>query len=266
MNIDDFINGPAGEKPLDRLVPDGGYCGIFRRIGCVGDSLSSGEFESMDENGNRGYHDMFEYSWGQYIARMTGSKVYNFSQGGMTAEQYCESFADHWGFFNNDKLCQAYIIALGVNEIYQKKLLGSISDIDINDYNNNQKTFAGYYAKIIQRLKQNQPKAKFFLMTPPRTNKDEDTEKEYENLSEIIRSMAKLFDYTYILDFRKYAPVYDQKFKDAFYLGGHMNPMGYMLTAKMTASYIDYIVRHNMDDFKQVGFIGTPVHNVSAKW
>ena len=29
------------EKPLDTLVKDGGFCGIFRRIGCVGDSLSS---------------------------------------------------------------------------------------------------------------------------------------------------------------------------------------------------------------------------------
>lgn len=27
------------EKPLDTLVKDGGFCGIFRRIGCVGDPL-----------------------------------------------------------------------------------------------------------------------------------------------------------------------------------------------------------------------------------
>ena len=42
------------ERPLERLAPDGGYCGILRTIGCIGDSLSSGEFESMDEAGNRG--------------------------------------------------------------------------------------------------------------------------------------------------------------------------------------------------------------------
>ena len=35
------------EKPLDRLAPGGGFTSIFRSIGCVGDSLSSGEFESM---------------------------------------------------------------------------------------------------------------------------------------------------------------------------------------------------------------------------
>lgn len=41
---------------------------------------------------------------------------------------------------------------------------------------------------------------------------------------------------------------------------GHLNPMGYALTAKMTASYIDYIIRHNTEDFKEVGFIGTDLH------
>ena len=41
---------------------------------------------------------------------------------------------------------------------------------------------------------------------------------------------------------------------------GHMTPAGYLLTAKMTAAYIDYIIRHNMQDFKEVGFIGTDLH------
>ena len=47
------------EKPLDRLVTDGGFCRIFRSIACVGDSLSSGEFEGTDAEGNKTYHDMF---------------------------------------------------------------------------------------------------------------------------------------------------------------------------------------------------------------
>ena len=36
------------EKPLEHRVTDGGFASIFRTIGCVGDSLSSGEFESID--------------------------------------------------------------------------------------------------------------------------------------------------------------------------------------------------------------------------
>jgi len=31
-------------------------------------------------------------------------------------------------------------------------------------------------------------------------------------------------------------------------------------------SYIDYIIRHNPDDFSQIGFIGTPYYNVTRKY
>ncbi len=81
MDIRDFLAAPW-EQPLDRLVADGGFCGIFRSIGCIGDSLSSGEFEFVSETGETTYHDFFEHSWGQYLARMAGVQVRNFSRGG----------------------------------------------------------------------------------------------------------------------------------------------------------------------------------------
>ena len=68
-----------GEKPLDKIAVNGGLCGIFRKIACIGDSLSSGEFESF-ENGKRGYHDYYDYSWGQFLAQDTGSEVLNLSR------------------------------------------------------------------------------------------------------------------------------------------------------------------------------------------
>ena len=40
-----------GEKPLDNINPTCGFAGIFRTVGVIGDSLSSGEFESHDQNG-----------------------------------------------------------------------------------------------------------------------------------------------------------------------------------------------------------------------
>ena len=36
---------------------------------------------------------------------------------------------------------------------------------------------------------------------------------------------------------------------------------GYLFTARMVVSYVDYIIRHDMEAFKQVGFIGTPWAN-----
>ena len=266
MKLEKLLKEPTG-NPLEEILPDGGYCGIFRAIGCIGDSLSSGEFESLDDNGNKGYHDYFEYSWGQYLARLAGCKVYNFSRGGMTAEEYWESFAEAQDYWNPNKLCQAYILALGINDLCGRGgLVGSLSDIDWGNYENNAPTFAGYYARIIQRLKGMQPKAKFFLMTMPREKEAAARQEAKDRHAELLYQLAEKFDYTYVLDLRRYAPEYDEEFKRRFYLGGHMNPAGYLLTAKMVASYIDYIIRQHPEDFSQVGFIGTPFHNVSAPW
>ncbi len=244
------------ENPLENMVSNGGYTAIFRKIAVVGDSLSSGEFESFDSLGNKSYHDYFEYYWGQNIARMCGSTCYNFSRGGMTAKEYCESFADNMRFWDPQYATQCYIIALGVNDIIgQNQTIGSVDDIDV-DYTKNKKTFIGYYAQIIQRYKKIQPRAKFFLMTMPQAENDGRLQDKIK-VSEALHSLAEYFDNTYVIDLLKYAPVYDEEFRNKFYMGGHLNPMGYVLTAHMVASYIDYIIRHNFDDFKEVGYIGT---------
>ena len=261
MDIKEYLSDP-NEKPLDVIRSDGGFTGIFRTIACVGDSLSSGEFEAIDKEGKKSFHDMYEYSWGQYIARMTGSKVYNFSRSGMTAREYCESFADSRGLWSGEKKCQCYIMALGVNDISncRDQNLGALEDICLDDWKQNKKTFVGYYAQIIQRLRQNQPDAKFFLMTIPRVSGN-----KYDGLrevhAELLYRLADLFEQTYVLDFRKYAPVYDETFKKNFYLNGHMNAAGYLLTARMVASYIDYIIRNHPEAFAQVGYIGTPYYD-----
>ena len=262
MNIFELIKTDSTEKPLDEIINDGGLCSIFRTIGCIGDSLSSGEFEGTDEDGNITYNDFYDYSWGQFLARITGCKVYNFSCGGMTAKKFVEGYGAKSGCWDIMNLCQAYIIALGVNDTYeiggQKIELGVIEDIDLNDYRNNKETFAGYYGQIVQRIKEMQPDAKFFFMTMPReTWISEKATKDADMLNEIIREMAELFSNAYVIDFRKYAPAYDENFKENYYLGGHMQPCGYLVTAHMVISYIDWIIRHNMSDFKQVGFIGT---------
>ena len=247
---------PQNEKPLDRLVYDGGYTRIFRTIGCIGDSLSSGEHESRDKDGNYGYHDYYEYSWGQYIARNAGIKVYNFSRGGMTSKTFMESFGDQCGVWTDEKKCQAYILALGVNEMYTKQVeVGSIDDVDLENPENNKPTFAGYYAQIISRLKTIQPDAKFFLMTLPNGI---DNLEGTDAHTEVLKKMCEVFTNTYLINLREYSPKYDDEFKKKFFLGSHMNAAGYILTAQMVTSYIDYIVRHNFKDFSQVGFIGTP--------
>ena len=258
MDVYEYMDVKIGEKPLDRIVTDGGFCAIFRHIACIGDSLSSGEFESLDKDGNKGYHDFYEYSWGQYIARSSGCKVYNFSRGGMTAKEYVENFAEQNGFWDEDKLCEAYIIALGVNDIINAGMdIGSTKDINVGDYQKNAESFTGYYARIIQRIKSMQPRAKFFLVSMPRYGNDTDVKrKEHRDL---LEALTVFFDRTYLIDLFTYAPEYNEGFIEKYFLG-HMTPTGYVLTARMIESYIDYIIRKNPKDFAQVGFIGTDLY------
>lgn len=266
MDISAYL-AKQNEKPLDNIVSDGGFCGIFRTIGCIGDSLSSGEFESLNDKGEKGWHDYYDYSWGQYIARMTGATVYNFSKGGMTAREYLSTFADQKGFWDKKYACQGYILALGVNDILNKKdTLGSISDIDLSDYNNNKDTFAGNYAKIIQKYREISPKSRIFLVTIPHHTTIGERYELVEKHAALICEIAEMFEFCYVIDLAKYGPVYDEEFRRNFFLASHMNAAGYLLSAKIISSYIDYIIRHNPEDFAQIGFVGTNFHNVGAKW
>ena len=258
MDIFEYMSVKEDEKPLDRIVTDGGFVGIFRTIACVGDSLSSGEFESWTTDDKRGWHDMFEYSWGQYIARSTGSTVYNFSRGGMTAKEYVESFAENNLFWASEKAAQAYIIALAVNDVvHNDKPIGSIADIDKDDYTKNQPTYLGYYATIIQRYKKIQPRARFFLVAPPRHGDEQDTRRK--DVRDALASLCEFFDHTFLIDLYSYAPVNDENFNKAYMLG-HMTPMGYLLTARTIESYIDFLIRKNPEEFNQVGFIGSNLY------
>lgn len=253
------------EQPLDRLVDGYSNTSVFRTMAFVGDSLSSGEFEYVDMYGQKSFHDMFDYSWGQHIARRNGLKAYSFSRGGLTAKEYIESFADEMDFWDKGKRAQAYVIALGVNDVLNLnaptdellKKLGDLSDIDKADYRNNKPTFVGYYAQIISRYKQIAPDAKFFFVTVP--NESLRSNVLPLAIRDVLYGLAKHFDNSYVIDLYRYGPPYDKEFKDKFYLHNHLNPSGYLLTAQLIDSYIDYIIRHNPNDFKQIAFVGKNV-------
>ena len=259
-----------GEKPLDFIPSNGGLSAIFRTIACIGDSMSSGEHESVDENGTAGFHGLYEHSWGQYMARTIGAKVYNFSRGGMTSAEYCQSYAEEQGFWNPEFACQAYILALGLNELTNTpQKVGTTADICLDDHTkNNMETFAGCYGRIIQKYREIEPKSRMFLMTiPKRTTEEPDYSAKLDAHAALLYKIAEMFPFTYVIDLRNYVPAADEKFLADFHLGYHMNAAGYRMIALMVMSYIDYIIRNNPEDFTQVGFIGKGgIHNKNAKW
>ena len=250
------------EKPLDTLVSGYSHTSIFRTIAFVGDSMSSGEFETLNDDGTKGYHDFFEYSWGQHIARKNGLKAYSFSRGGMTAKEYIESYAEEKGFWDAEKAAQAYVIALGVNDICNAHMeLGSLDDVK-PDYRENGKTYVGYYAQIVARYKEISPDAKFFFVTFPNDPVLNWSGEHIENVNKALYSLAEHFENAYVIDLNKYGPLFDERFREQFFMLGHMNPSGYILMAEIVDSYIDYIVRHNPKDFEMVGFI----NNIECSW
>ena len=255
MDIGRFMK-QDGEKPLDNIVSNGGLSCIFRTVACVGDSLASGEFDTCVDGVKDYCHD-FDYSWGQFMARDTGAKVYNFSRGGMTAKEYYESFAEENGFWDEKLKVQAYIIALGANDI-TRALAGGPGMGECDDIDKDTNTFASYFARIIKKYKEIEPRAKFFLVTLPKGLRDDALSLKQR---ELIYGMAEKFDNCYVIDLYKYAPELDEEYRDNFFIAGHRTAVGYRLTALMVESYIDYIIRHNHKDFKNVQFIGTAYYN-----
>lgn len=252
------------EKPLDRLVESYSYTSVFRTMAFVGDSLSSGEFQLRDPEGNNRYHDMFEYSWGQYIARANGLLAYNFSRGGMSAREYIESFAESRGYWDPDKAAQAYVIALGVNDIYNNpnRVIGTLEDVHPEDYTKNAKNFIGYYAQIVSRYKEISPDAKFFFVTFPKETRREGNE-DTATVIDLLYGLCEKFDNCYVIDLYQYGPEYDDEFRENLWMNGHLNPQGYIVTARLIDSYIDYIVRHNPKDFETIGFV---TKDIEYKW
>ena len=121
----------------------------FDTVGVIGDSLASGECAYKD-NENIRYVDLYEKSWGQFMARDSGNTYYNFSKGGLTTRSWFTESVGYDTASDGKHDCKAYIIGLGVNDKGIEDYLGQVSDIDLSDYTNNLDTFYGNYGKIIQ--------------------------------------------------------------------------------------------------------------------
>lgn len=241
---------PVVSNPLDVIKESAGLTAVFHTVGCIGNSLASGE-SAYKIDGVTHYVDLYDFSWGQCLARMTGNTYYNFSAGGLSAKTWLTSQYCTTAFDGNHK-CDAYIIGLGQNDKNQGYTVGTTADIDLSDYTQNADTFCGNYGKIIQMIQEHQPKAKIFVMT------DMLEAVNTYGINAAIRSVAELFDNVYVLDFYQYGANYVKSgFLYNQYRSGHFNAIGYQYIAWMIATYIDWYIKNHQSEFAQVEFIGT---------
>lgn len=248
------------DNPI-RKVQSFGLAGIIHNWGFIGDSLVSGFHDNINSS-------QYEYSWGQRMCAILGTNGYNFSVGGMTAKSWIYNNDSHtydteriWSGAKTHKK-QGYIIGLGVNDranlvtqasgYYQvgntSTDIGVYDGVDDTDTNAN--TFVGYYAGIIQRIRYIQPNVPIFLITLPYTGT------YMSDFNYAIRDIATKFVNVYVIDIAQYAPNFEEKqFKSMFIGTGHMNLIGYEWYAYMMIQYIDWIIRNNINRFKNVNLL-----------
>lgn len=224
------------------------YISIFPVVGCIGDSLSSGESTYTKADGSTGYADMYEHSWGQHIARSSGIKVHNFSAGGLTTRSWLTAGRGLALAKTEGNECNAYIIALGVNDRNSLGLdyLGSIDDIG-----SDKDTYYANYSRIISEMKAIQPKAKFFLMLDPKQSAT-------EGFNLAVKNIAETLDNCYVVDMTKH----DYKFTSGGTIAkhdrnGHYNSIGYKKIGDIINKEISSVIMANYDEFAEVEFIGT---------
>lgn len=248
-----------GVNPLEKIIKDGGMYNIFKTSGVVGDSLSSGCMEYRDTDGKAVGIDMYEYSWIQRIGKITGNTCYNFSAGGLTTRKFFTTSNDKVrSIMDEDKKCQAYHIALGVNDVADTTLnVGSRSDINLSNKSLNADTFYGNYAKIIQTIKEIQPNAKIFVHTMHNFPQMTKWGARFTDFNNAIKDMVNIFDNCYLLDFFAFDELHDEEFQKKYYNGFHDNALGYQRKAHLVISYVDWIVNNNYEQFREIPFIGT---------
>lgn len=257
-NSDLFFNPPIDhlflptQEGLPReILRSPSFVGIIHKWGFIGDSLSSGE-QAVRKDGTSTLErfDLYDYSWGQRLCKLNSVEGFNFSVGGQTAKGWCSGVGDRtWeGAQQQENWKEAYCIALGVNDNSASYPKGDVdTDIDLSDYNNNADTFAGWYAGIIQRLRSVNPKCRIFCITIPYNN-----QQGYLDNNDIIRAIVPKFSRCYLVDLANYHWT-----PDGLGLNDHLSPAGYQWAAFEINTYIDWIIRNNMDDFKDIAWVGT---------
>lgn len=218
----------------------------FKHVGCIGDSLASGECSTSTGQ----LVDLYEISWGQFMAKYTNCTYYNFSKGGLTTKSWLTHEKGLPLATDGNHKCEAYIIGLGVNDFNQHLNVGSLSDINDSDFSLNADSFYGNYGKIIQNLKALYPKAKFFLLTSPLFMSN-------QNYNNAIREIANHFENCYLIDVYEDRAIFETGFIKNQQRNAHYNAIGYNYIAKYLLDKLNNYIYNNSEEFSRIEFINT---------
>ena len=204
-------------------------CRTFKKILCIGDSLTEGRFDYTDGGITKEFTDL-DLAYPAILKAITGRDTTNAGDAGETTVSW---YAAH----SSDDLSghDACIIQLGRNDYAGDN---NVSSEDRIQAMNN----------IITKVKTENPQIKIFISTQINYY-------NYTGVSTINSDMATVVSNNtdcYLLDIYNNGNMVK---KDDSY--SHCTAVGYQLLAEYYFRYISYIMHNNYSDFKNVQFIGT---------
>lgn len=128
-----------------------------------------------------------------------------------------------------------------------------LQDVDDTNYANNSNSYAGWYAGIIQRIKSIRKDAHIFCITNPSGGDNE--------WNQVIRCLVSHFRNLYgntiwCIDIAMYNPI-TSEIQSNCNLNGHLSAFGYLYYGYQISTYIDWLIRNNINDFRGTSLIGT---------
>ena len=226
------------EREIDNTIVnyDGKEICTFRKMICIGDSITEGTF-NHNESGTMEYMSRDNspyaelYSYPSYLHKLTDIDITNKGRGGYTSKMWYE-VNYNLDFSSYDSA----IIMLGINDVLQ----GMSTQDSVS-----------YLSQIISVLKNGSNGIKIFLATLTPAYTDGNT--RFEGINDAIRNLASTTENVYLIDINKYSKCH----KDTAYEYGHLSAIGYYQMAKEFVSIISYIMKENLVDFGSIQFIGT---------
>lgn len=238
---------------------------MFSRGICIGDSVTEGSFDN-----NQGGAVIKRFSYPSNLKRLTNIDIVNAGIAGMTSQTWYEASLDsdaQWGKWVNQEWVWNMNPNNSGNDIISSTLDYSgfdfaIIHMGINDlapiYDNTKTidevlvNFETYMNNIVAKLKTANNGIKIFLATiipsyAPVTNP------AYEQLNDKIKEMVEYTDNAYLLDLNYYSEIATHN----AYNVTHPTALGYQKLASEIYSMISYIIKNNLDEFKNVQYIGT---------
>lgn len=194
---------------------------MFGSIAGVGDSYTAGYCANSGSNDGQ---EMKEQSYIATLGKRSGVEWFNYGVTGDFTASYNASSINN--VLNADPH-DLYILALGQNDINRNFPKGSVEDIDKTNWlNSRTDTFCGCYGKIITRIMEHAPNAKFIIVKSWIDTMKSETV-SYQDYDDAIEAIANLYGFPCISPFDDF--FFNSSNYKNYMKAGHPTTMGYAM-------------------------------------